>query len=85
MGELDFVVNDPDIKRNSRQPKLWIARDKDNTLCIYSEEPKRVDGEFFIASEDTDWDFMMIDSEYYLDVNWENSPKRIYLGHTSKV
>lgn len=55
----------------------WIARDKDGSLCIYSDEPDReYDGEAF----DTAYligDYTTLDDNLFPEVTWKNSPKRI--------
>lgn len=53
----------------------WIARDKDSTVYIYSDKPKRDD-----ENESFESEYSIIgDCKYDLfpEVSWKNSPKRI--------
>ena len=53
--------------------KLWIARDEDGSLHLFSSKPERVRthfGEFY----DDKWE---IDDCQFPEVNWENSPQEV--------
>ena len=56
--------------------KVWIARDKDGGLFMFSQPPKREDS-YFVAEktkpEPLAW--WELPSEMLPDVTWENSPK----------
>ena len=54
---------------------MWIARDRDNKLYLYSEKPVR-DSKSGLFSGDQ---FCEINSDYFPEVTWENSPKQIVL------
>ena len=60
---------------------LFIARDKDGTLFVYNCYPIK-DKKLQIfkineSSEDNDDDGIMIDSELFPEITWENSPKPV--------
>lgn len=50
---------------------LWIARDKDNSIFLYTVEPIKKDDKF-IPVEGTD--YLELDETYYSNITWENSP-----------
>ena len=52
---------------------MWIARDKDGCLYIYTSKPKRGKRYF----EDTDGFYRSIQPGEYPEVTWENSPKEL--------
>ena len=60
---------------------LFIARDKDGTLFVYNHYPVkdkkleifRIDESY----EDSNNDGIIIDSELFPEVTWENSPKPV--------
>jgi len=51
---------------------MYIARDKNNDLLAYIEEPRRADEIFFSEGHN-----MKLDPEEFKDVTWENSPRCI--------
>ncbi len=55
--------------------KLWIARDKDNELRIFTSKPYQRYGIF--RTEYNNDDFIFIDSEKFPEVTFENSPMEI--------
>lgn len=57
--------------------KYFIARDKDNTLKLYTMEPIRMPlykSEYFAVE---DHNYLVLDSNLYPEVTWENSPKKV--------
>lgn len=55
----------------------WIARDKDGSLFMYCNEPDR---DHENESFDTSYligDYTTLDDNFFPEVTWENSPKRI--------
>lgn len=57
--------------------KYWIARDKDNTLKLYTMEPARMPlfkPKYFAVE---DHNYLVLDSNLYPDVTWENSPRKV--------
>ena len=59
--------------------KLWIARDKDNTLCVYNNKPTlsiEVDG-LWICDKFTIVN--TLSSDYFPEVTYENSPMEVEL------
>lgn len=59
--------------------KLWIARDKDNTLCVYNNKPtlsKEADG-LWICDKFTTVN--TLSEDYFPEVTFENSPKQVEL------
>jgi hypothetical protein len=60
--------------------KLWIARDLDGTLCLYTTEPwKRVTPDYHNGEFDCDDEFINIDSRLFPEVTFENSPQEVEL------
>ena len=57
--------------------KLWIARDKDGELCLYTEKPEKSDDIFIAPTEDTYIIFLKEDR--YPEVTFENSPQQAEL------
>ena len=59
--------------------EIWIARDKDGTLALYTMKPTRVYiGDYFsIFSSTPDYDCMCLDPEDFPQVTWENSPQKV--------
>ena len=59
--------------------KLWIARDTDNTLCVYDNMPilsKEVNG-LWVCDKFTTVN--TLSSDYFPEVTFENSPRVIEL------
>ena len=58
--------------------KLWIARDKDDTLWVYyCDRPQRMDSSFALHSHShIEW-CEKIHPNYFPDLTWENSPKEL--------
>jgi len=57
---------------------MWIARDKDGSLNLFNDHPKRYKGSFdyeFFAEEDTLG--VRVDDKLFSEVTWENSPKKV--------
>lgn len=57
--------------------KLWIARDKDGELVLYTERPERIDDIFIAPTEDTH--IIFLEEDRYPEVTWENSPQQVEL------
>lgn len=57
---------------------LWIARDKDNSLFIYSKKPIKNYNSYIYAAED-DLDSTSISEELYPEITFENSPKQLII------
>jgi hypothetical protein len=55
--------------------KLWIARDKDGSLYLYSEEPSLILTEFADAWEGRG--IRAIDDRLFPEVTFENSPQQV--------
>ena len=65
---------------------IWIARDKDGDLYLYSEKPKADDNGVFYGEADqnrifitTSAPWVEIDSDLYPEVTFENSPKELII------
>lgn len=56
---------------------LWIARDKNNYLFLYEQEPIIEDGEMFGCDEYSD--YWQIPEELYPEITFENSPKQLII------
>lgn len=60
--------------------KLWIARDKDDSLCLYSKEPKlseEIDGVWVCGQYGMPVDVIVLPSKMFPEVTFENSPQRV--------
>lgn len=55
--------------------KLWIARDKDGSLCLYYEEPYKCRGFFLCDMNNGMW----LDRTLFPEVTFENSPQEVEL------
>lgn len=54
---------------------MWIARDEDGCLYVYTSKPKR--GKRFF--EDEDGFYRPIPPAEYPELTWENSPKELII------
>lgn len=65
---------------------MWLARDKDRTLYLYSSKPiKREDMNFWdLDEEDRDEYVNQIDSRLFPEVTYENSPQEIKISFVNK-
>lgn len=57
--------------------KLWIARDKDNTLKAYTVIPAKMPlfkAKYFAVE---DHNYLELDNSLFPEVTWENSPKQV--------
>ena len=54
--------------------KLWIARDKDGSLYLYSKKPHK-DERMFVTNGTGD--ILQLDKNSHSEITWENSPQRI--------
>lgn len=57
---------------------LWIARDKDNSLFIYSKKPIKNYNSYIYAAGD-DLNSVSIPEELYPELTFENSPKQLII------
>lgn len=55
---------------------MWIARDEDGSLWVYSNRPILERGRFVLSGM-RGWDLIEINKEEFPEVTWENSPKEI--------
>ena len=62
------------VASKEREMSVWIARDKNGELCLYTSEPWR-NGLCF----DYDGILLPIDEDMYPEITWENSPKEFKL------
>ena len=62
--------------------KLWISRDKDGNLCLYSKKPKlseEIEGIWVCSQYDEIVKVTVLPSEYFPEVTFENSPQEVEL------
>ena len=60
--------------------KLWIARDKDGTLTVFSERPILKDNEYWAAPYNGTAEMDIAENEYYYsELTFENSPQQLEL------
>ena len=57
---------------------LWVARDSNGELFIYSEKPIR-DYDCFIYQNNDDLNACMLPDNLYPEVTFENSPKQLII------
>ena len=69
-----WIENKKGVRSEYVNELWWIARDKNGTLCIYTDEPERVNEEFDIECMIGD---SALDGNLFPEVTWENGPKRI--------
>ena len=58
--------------------KLWIARDKDGYIWLYSQKPERHGSDWYLFSP-THRGGVKLDSISFPSVTWENSPQQVEL------
>ena len=61
-----------------KEQVLWIARDKDNSLFIYSKKPIKCYNFYNYDIED-DLDSTIMPEELYPELTFENSPKQLII------
>ena len=102
-GRLNIILSDEDKKLyretlecldilidDMKQPSMWVARDKDGTLWLYIDEPRRssifskweVDTEKSLLRSD---DCMEIDGDLFPELKWEDEPIQIKLIKMKRV
>lgn len=54
---------------------MWVARDKDGELYLYSLKPIKGDKHFVCNTFNSE--YMQLDSDILSEVTWENSPVEI--------
>ena len=68
--------------------KLFIARDKDGTLCLYDKEPKlseKIEGVWVCSQYGDEFiNVVALPSEYFPEVTLENSPQKVELNVINK-
>lgn len=57
-------------------PSVWVARDEDNSLWIYTTKPRKSDGMFCCGAAG---DMVPIDESVYPEITYENSPIKVKL------
>lgn len=58
--------------------KLWIARDRDNDLRVFTSRPYQRNG-IFRTEFDND-DFIFINSDMFPGLTFENSPQEVEIN-----
>lgn len=60
--------------------KLYIARDKDNTLTLFKSKPINYKDEYWMPREDVDCgNYINLPESEYPEITFENSPQQINL------
>ncbi len=57
-------------------PSVWVARDEDNSLWIYTAKPVEACGMFHLGPTG---DMFQIDDSVYPEITYENSPIKVKL------
>lgn len=60
----------------SSLPSVWVARDEDNSLWIYTTKPAKSCGMFHCSAAG---DMFQIDDSVYPEITFENSPIKVKL------
>ena len=56
---------------------MWIARDKDDTLCIFPDKPIKDVKEGCWSSENSDYVFIEDeDTDMFMDIKWSDKEPR---------
>ena len=57
---------------------MWIARDKDGSLRVFTVKPELLDNRVWVRREGIpDSKEMRINRNFHLEVTFENSPKKL--------
>ena len=67
--------------------KLWIARDLNGDLCLYDRKPKlseEVEGVWVCSQYGEFVNVIVLPSEYFPEVTFENSPQEVELKLVEK-
>ena len=62
--------------------KLWIARDKDDSLFLYGKEPKLsedIEGSWVCSQYDVLVDVIILPPKMFPEITFENSPQQVEL------
>lgn len=57
--------------------KLWIARDKDNSLFLYLNKPLINDDTFTVNWDEPYWWDAQLTNDMFPEVTFENSPQQV--------
>ena len=57
---------------------MWVDRDKDGELYLYSLKPIKGDNHFICNTFNSEC--MQLESELLPEITWENSPKEIVIN-----
>lgn len=60
----------------SKLPSVWVARDLDNSLWIYTTKPVKSDGMFCCSAAG---EMFQIDDSVYPEITFDNSPIKVKL------
>lgn len=63
--------------------KLWIARDKDNYIAVYSTKPELYYDEYWDGDYGTQC--INLNKEMFPEVTFENSPQEVELKLVNKL
>ena len=67
--------------------KFYIARDLDGILCLYGKKPKlseEIEGVWVCSQYDELVNVVVLPSEYFPEVTFENSPQEVELNLVDK-
>lgn len=59
--------------------RLWIARDKDKSLFLYSNKPIINEDTFTVNWDEPNWWDAQLSNDMFLEITFENSPQQIEL------
>ena len=61
--------------KQNETPRLWIARDKDGSLCLHQEKPFCSTNDVWYNALQT----MFLNKNYFPEITFENSPRQVEL------
>lgn len=61
--------------------RVWIARDRDNTLCLFNLEPiNHADYSWVPRTKSDCGNYLNLPESEFPEITWENSPKEIEIN-----
>ena len=70
------AIRDAYWRNWSALPSVWVARDEDNSLWIYTTKPVKSSGMFHLGPTG---DMFQVDDSVYPEITYENSPIKVKL------
>lgn len=59
---------------------IWIARDKDGTLCAYNQKPCRIAfDDIWLPENGNDWNYEVLNDDWFPEVTWNDEPIKLVI------